>query len=39
MENISNSQALAVTYSQVFKKDSNCKKYIGRDTENRLIKL
>ena len=35
---ISNSQALAVTYSQVFKKDSNCKKYIGRDTEKQINK-
>ena len=35
---ISNSQALAVTYSQVFKKESNCKKYIGKDTKKTINK-
>lgn len=35
---ISNSQAIAVTYSQVFKKEPNCKKYIGKDTKKTINK-
>tara|TARA_B100002051_G_C16168370_1_gene361547 strand:+ start:88 stop:399 length:312 start_codon:yes stop_codon:yes gene_type:complete len=31
---INNKQALAVSYSQVFKKNPNCKKYIGKNTKS-----
>tara|TARA_Y100000814_G_C11990925_1_gene285068 strand:+ start:102 stop:476 length:375 start_codon:yes stop_codon:yes gene_type:complete len=32
---VSNKQALAVTYSQVFKAEPKCKKYIGKNTETK----
>jgi hypothetical protein len=35
---VNNKQALAVTYSQLFKKNPNCKKYIGNKSQKQKNK-